>query len=503
MEELTELKFFIKKLGKDTYFYALAKLIPGIFNVASVAIFTRIFNPAEYGQYIIVITTSIVLTAIFSQWITQSVLRYRSQYVQNKKSAMFNKYIFLTLVLISLIICVLGIVFYPIKKFLSIYQSYYLISIILIISNLWFENLVAILQADLKSRFFSLSLITNGVLKFICPLFLVLFISRNVENLLWGTFLSFFIVTFILILNFYFQFKKSIPKDDFNNKDEDFFSFIRKFFIYGFPLIGWFLGAEILSVMDRYFLQIFCSSEEVGIYTSNYNLVVSAITFISMPLLTAAHPLLMKAGSLLSNKDDIQNLITEFSRYFLLIAFPVMSYLLILHKELAEIFLGIEYRQGSLVMIPVTVGLIGWYFAMFGHKGLELQEKTHIMFIYIIICTVVKIIMNLILIIKYGYMGAAITTLISFLLYPTLVYFGAKSNIRWNICWKSMLKLVIASTALAFVFYSIKILRIKSYITIIACGLLLPPLYLFILIILKEIKSYELSFVKNILKAKR
>jgi O-antigen/teichoic acid export membrane protein len=282
---------------------------------------------------------------------------------------------------------------------------------------------------------------------------------------------------------------------------ERFYSFSKQFFIYGFPMVGWFLGAQLLNIADRYFLQIFRSSEEVGIYSSNYNLVASAVSFVSTPLLTAAHPLLMNLGASIStHKKEAQVLITAFSRYFLIISFPILTYVLIFSKELTTIFLGLDYRRGNLILPIVLFGLLGWNFAMFGHKGLEFREKTRTMFIYVMICTAAKIILNFLFIPRYGYMGAAISTLICFYLYPLMVYFGTKSDIRWIIPWVSLTRVLTASIILAAAFMIFKMMHLDSLKILLMSGIIIFPLYFFVLLLLKEIKPYEIEFTKNYLR---
>ncbi len=499
----TDFKYFIKKLGKDTLIYVPAKLIPGTITIISVAIFTRIFNPSDYGQYILVFTTTTCLTAIFSQWITQSTLRYRSQYVLKGKLLAFNRNLFRILLLLSIALCFLATVLYPFRNILGSYQRFYIISTFIIISGIWFNNLLSVYQADLKSSTFSSYTIVNAILKFICAIVLIFLILKDIIFLLWGIFFAFSVVVIFMIIavkNNGYEIEPSQNKD--NNGVESFSNFSKQFFIYGFPMMGWFLGHQLLSLSDRYFLQVFRGSEDVGIYGSNYNLVASAILFVAMPLLTAAHPLLMKAGIDVFRKEEIQKLITIFSRYFLVIAVPIAIYVMILSKEIADIFLGVEYRQGNVVLPIVFLGLATWYFAMFGHKGLEFREKTNIMFVYVMLCSALKIILNILFIPRYGYIAAAVTTLISFSMYPILVYFGTKSDIRWNIPWVSFVKILIASTVLAISFIFLKTLHLKSILTLTISGIITIPMYLSMLYLLGEIKSYEIKYARKFLKDK-
>lgn len=500
-----EFEYLIKKLGKDTLTYVPAKLIPGIITIISVAIFTRIFKPGDYGQYILVFTTATILIAAFSQWVTQSTLRYRAQYTLKDK-LFFNKNLLRILLLVSLLICILAFSLYSFRNILGSYQRYYIISFFIVISGVWFNNLLVLYQADLRSSIFSLYTVINAVIKFLLALCLVFLVSRDIIFLLWGICLAFSITIIPMMITFkYNKEKREQLKDNSRNVKEHFFPFLKQFFIYGFPMIGWFLGAQLLSISDRYLLQIFRNSEEVGIYASNYNLVASAISFVSMPLLTAAHPLLMKAGAAVSTKKrEVQKLITIFSRYFLIVALPVMMYVLVLSKELADIFLGAAYREGNVVLPIVLCGLLAWYFAMFGHKGLELREKTNKMFMYVMICTATKILLNVFFIPQYGYIAAAVATLICFLIYPILVYLGTRSDIKWEIPWISFLRVVVVSIALAIIFLAMKrIFTFSSFQFLIASTIITVIIYPICLYFIGEFKPYEVNYLHTFFKKKK
>ncbi|HEX7320349.1 MAG TPA: polysaccharide biosynthesis C-terminal domain-containing protein [bacterium] len=493
----------MKKLAKDTLLYVPAKIIPGILGVLAVAVFTRLFDPSLYGQYILVLTTTTIVTAFASQWIVQSVLRYRAQYVANGQVGFFNEKFTTLLLLLTMTFAVVVVVTYPIRGVLGSYESYFFVSFLLIVSGIWFNCLITLYQADLRSWYFSIFTILNGMLKFFIPLLIVILYSRTVDSLLWGIFSAFFVIIIPMLFTYQnlpsFRPTQRLVIDETNKKNNaSLVSFFQQFFFYGFPMIGWFLGAELLSIADRYVIQILRDSREVGIYSSNYNLMASAMALITTPLLNAAHPILMKAGTdIATNSVRVQQLIRSFSRYFLILSFPVLTYIVVFSREFANVFLGSEYREGNLVMPIVLIGILIWSFAMFGHKGLEFREKTRIMFYYVIICTVVKIVLNLIFIPWFGYIAAAVTTLVCFTLYPVLVFFGTKRDIPWLIPWRSLGKIVIASLCVAAFLTTLKFIAISSFMKLLIAGIAIIPIYLVALFIFGEFSDDECSFVKR------
>ncbi|MEM5686831.1 oligosaccharide flippase family protein [Bacillus cereus] len=150
--------------------------------------------------------------------------------------------------------------------------------------------------------------------------------------------------------------------------------FILQFTRYGMPMLGWFLGTSILQMVDRYMLQVYRSSVEVGIYSANSTLVTMSLGLICAPVLLTLHPIIMSKAAK-SDKDELAGVITRGSQIFLLIVTPITIYITLYRYDIVGILLGEAYRVGADI-VPVTmIGYFLWNIAMFGHKGHEIYKK--------------------------------------------------------------------------------------------------------------------------------
>ncbi|UCG53167.1 MAG: polysaccharide biosynthesis C-terminal domain-containing protein, partial [Candidatus Latescibacterota bacterium] len=219
------------------------------------------------------------------------------------------------------------------------------------------------------------------------------------------------------------------------------FSLLRRFMGYGFPVIGWVLGVKVLDLSDRFIIELFRDSEEVGIYSASYTLVTMGVLFVATPLLSAALPLIVNTWEQ-GHHEKIQTLVSVFSRYYLLFAVPVVAFTIVFGREIVTVFLGEEFREGYKIIPFIILGSLVWNFSMYGHKGIKLLEKTRVMLFLVTICCAANIVLNLIFVPRYGYQGAAVTTLVSFGLYPVLVYFVTKRYLPWVIPWRSTFRIV-------------------------------------------------------------
>lgn len=495
----------VKKLGKDTLAYIPSFLVRAIVGFLFVIIITRIFSPAEYGVYALAISTIGIILLLISSWIQQSTLRYRTEFKEEEKLGHFNRHLLALFLIVSALLIILAAAAYPIfRAVFTEYQRFYWPSVGCILTSFWFTNLCYILIADLRPATYSLFIASNSILAFGIALLWIFLIQRDVMGIIYGLLFSDAILLMPLFLSTRFLYREeNRNKEELDESTYNLSAFAKKFAFYGFPMIGWFAGVLVLNMSDRYLIQLFRGSAEVGIYSSNYTIAISIFGLICAPLGYASHALLLKAGvSRNANKQQIQRMVTAFSRYYLLLAIPVLTFMIVCAKDISSILLGADYRKGYIVIPIILLGCLAWNLSMYGQKGHELEERTRTMFIYVAICALVNIILNLFFIPWLGYVGAAITTLIGFSLYPILIYYNSRKGIAWKIPWRSLLTISVASAGMALVIILFKVFvplrsNVASLLTAGAIGVVVNGLLIYLL---KEIKASEWQFVKALLR---
>jgi len=484
---------FISKLGKDTFSYLPAAIIPAGLSLVSVMIFTHIFTPNAYGQYALVTTATGILTALLTEWIKQSVLRYSSRFRGEQRLARFSSTLAFVLLATALLFVLLSSLTYPfLRPFLGGYSRFYFPGVLFVVAGFLFYSLAAIFQANLQAKRYAKYQIASAVGRLFLALAFVLLVARDVLGLIIAAAVSYFILIGPMAKE---SGLLSYRKNLFRFFDP---SLLRKIAAYGFPMIGWFMGVQILGFSDRFIIGAFKGPSQVGVYASNYSLISRGLGLVTGPILMAAHPLIVNAWEK-GNKDQIQKIIATFSRYFLLATIPFMAYVSVFSHEIVGLLLGKAYREGYVIMPIILAGFLVWNFSMYGHKGLELMEKTRIMLLLVVICAVTNIILNLFFVPLYGYKGAAVTTLISYLLYPLLVYRATKPYVKWQIPWRSVGNIAISSLILAGLLVALRstlIGRLNIVLSLVIAGGIALLIYFGSLYILREIKTYEIRYLK-------
>lgn len=482
-----------ESFSKASYLYAVATIIPALLGTISISIYTRIFSTADYGYYTIVLNTVLFFTTFLTQWIQQSIQKYRAEYRRENRINEFNNYTYYLIgiiILISLILYLILLYFINMSQ-LNVYESYLFPSLLLTISNIIFLIQTTILQTDFKVNSYKNINVLTSIGKLILPVSIIFAISKSPVSILYGTAIAQILISIYLL-------KKDIKVKIFKGLlvSKEFNIYVRKFLLYGTPMIGWFVSNYLLTVSDRYLLNIMLSPHEVGIYAANYSIITAGIGLLTRPILNAAQPILMNLPS--ESQDDkklIQIKNREYTKYYFLFTIPTFFYLLIFHKEVASLFLGYDFIEGSIIIPILFCALLVWNAGLFGHKGLEILGKTKLMFYIVCFSAVLNIVLNLILIPKLSYVGSALSALLSMLAYPLIVYFISKKYIKWIINFKSLFVSIISSClATLGCFYLLKMFTFSSIINLILGAFIGGGIYLLALLIFGEIKLNNLFF---------
>lgn len=173
------------------------------------------------------------------------------------------------------------------------------------------------------------------------------------------------------------------------------------------PLIGYSISAQILSVSDRTMIGNMVGNSAVGIYSTLYS-VSSICTIFWGALNTSFIPYLYQ------NIDKDNNQINGIST-LLLGAYSVIAILITYFApEIVRILATEEYYEGIYIMPPIAAGVFLMAVTNMYSNIAVYYKKTIFVMVPAMIAAVLNIILNLIFIPIYGYVGAAYTTLIAY-----------------------------------------------------------------------------------------
>jgi len=406
---------------KDSFKYAVTKLIPGLMGLMTIIVFIRMIGPEEYGKYSIQLSFLMAISAFSIGWLNQSTLRYYSRY---QTAALLSR-VFGLGILVSILF---GLVVLGIASRYSIFDSLTgsesLIGFILFVALCAFQFLSTLFRAQLKPINVIIITTVQSILGLLIPVILLSMFQQSHRFLLIGLAMSyctppiiFFFVNINRVKKFWFK-ENSIHKSR---------HILVEFLKYGTPLSLWFALSLSLALLDRFFIKYYFEYETTGIYASFTDLVVRVFSILLFPLTLAVHPRIMSAWN--TNKQSAAiALWWKALQYQLGIFIVLMAVVYIFTDNIFNMLmvilpdLNVSY---SFLLMPILAGGFLWQFALLCHKPLEMDQRTKLMALLMLAALCVNLIGNIVYLPHYGIIATAYTYIASATVYIiTTIYFS-------------------------------------------------------------------------------
>ena len=266
------------------------------------------------------------------------------------------------------------------------------------------------------------------------------------------------------------------------------------------PVITLFLPQIAISLytsLDRTLLGVFASTRDVGIYEQALKLVAILLTIVT----SLGTVMLPRVSQLLAQKEH-KAVIKLYEFSFLLynmIIFPVIAGMLIVNDNFVQFFLGSEFQDAKYaIMIMVwRMFFIGWTNIMGiqilipHNKHKEYMVSTTIPAFFSIVC-------NLVLIPYLGYIGAAITSLLTESVVWFIQLYYAREVMKELTILPHVIKVALATAVMSGILVVVKSwIHFSPILNVMILAVIGMLVYGIIVVSFKIIKIEE---IKNLLK---
>ena len=200
--------------------------------------------------------------------------------------------------------------------------------------------------------------------------------------------------------------------------------FDKKYWIYALsfniPLLAYYLSQFIFNQSDRIMINHMIGTDKAGIYGVAYSL-ATVLTFVLSAINSSYVPWFyrkIKDGK----AEDNQTIANKISVLMALLLSSVIWFA----PEIIKIMAGEKYSEAIYIVMPVTISiLLLFYTQLFGNVEFYYEEKMKLIWASIG-AALVNIFLNYIFIQKYGFIAAAYTTLLSYLIFCYSNYLAMK-----------------------------------------------------------------------------
>jgi len=444
----------LRRLAGDTAIYGMGTIVPRLLNYFLVPFYTRIFDEGPYGQITELYAWVAIIMVILTYGMETSFFRYAN--VEKKAEKVFNTAAGSILITSLLFIFLVSIFLGDISNALqySDHKNFILILAVVVTIDAFTALPFANLRLQKKAKRFSViriaSVLVNVFLNFlfllIIPNFfgsqvkeLAIYSSQNMIGLVFLANLFSSLVTLFMLIPELKSFRLKIDP-----------VLLRKMLAYGLPILVIGIAGMINEVSDKILLRYFLPDQvtadaEIGIYGANYKLAILMMLFIQM-FRYAAEPFFFSEADKTDAKKNYSRVMTYFVIFMWTIFLGVTLYL-----DIFKYFIGPKFWAGlSIVPIVLLAKLfLGVYFNL--SIWYKLTNKTFYGSIVAISGAIITIVLNIIWIPVYGYVGSAWANLVTYFTIMVISYFWGQKIYRVDY----ELKKLFAYSGLALVFYFI------------------------------------------------
>lgn len=385
-----EIKKYIK--------YFISLVIPILLSFLNSFILLKKLDITEYGEYSIILVSLNLLTTLLFSWINFSILRLYIKYGAEKK----EKILIETGSKIYIILLFLGILISIYNIFIKNYLNVYVVCTV-IFSSMHSFKLTYYRIREEETKYLVQTFI-NNTLKSIFIYIFVWKLNFGIKGALLAIIMSSLFYDFLFIL------KCSNIRNKVFDKE-----ILLEMLRFGFPLIGVLLTNQLLSDLDKYMLKYYLSDYEVGIYSFYYKISDISIGNLIKLLMLVAYPNIIKTFENFGIGKARKLIEKKISEYIFLISIGIIAIELITPYIIRIFFY--DYLESTYLLKYINLGLAFNGLCQYINKEIELRKLTIKLFYLILISLICNILLNVYLIPKYGILGAAFSTILSYIAY--------------------------------------------------------------------------------------
>ncbi len=199
----------------------------------------------------------------------------------------------------------------------------------------------------------------------------------------------------------------------------------------GYPFVFATFTGILYARTDVFMLSKMSGDVAVGVYSAAYK-IIGVYSTLPNIFIVSLFPILARKFE--NSKESLKDIANNAMRYLLLISFPILILSVANSKEIISLLYGSEFKASSIVFQILSIrGFTFFTNTLFGYLLFAANKQKIILKLRLITLTA-NIILNVLLIPKYSYIGASVATSISAMCFLGLCYlFVIKSVYKMNL----------------------------------------------------------------------
>jgi len=432
----------MNRLAKNTLIYTIGNILPQAAGFLLLPVYTAYLSPEDYGIVSSMQVLSSILQILFTLGIERSIYRLYFDYRSDLEIRDYLGTITISLFVISSFALALTFIFRNVigRVYKSIdFYPFYLYSIL----GMYFSIFSIIPKIYLQLKEKAGNFVILSILQFVLNTCLVLWFIIKKKAGAAGM-LSGGMYANIFMLPIFIYYSNRIMNLKFK------WTILANSLSFSIPMIPSLLSAWVLNLSNRIFIERYFSLHDVGIFSLGSKIVQLILVF-SSAFSQAFNPVfyrLANSNDQMSSKKKLSQYCTLYVLVLLFISFLVSFF----SKEVIVLFLNKNYGDAYKIVPILTLGYFFSQASGLFNLMVYQEKKASLITIVILISAAINILINYILIPRYGSYGAAFATFFSFLMMFLFSYLVATKCYFIQLNWRMIILCLLISIIITIIF---------------------------------------------------
>ncbi len=433
----------LKILGKDSLIYGFGHVVSRLITFLLLPIYTHTFSPKEYGTISLAYAFMGFALVIHRYGMDTALMKFSVQSENSEKKSYISS-IYILQFCTSLIFSGILFLFKDVisEPILGVADSSLMsaISIIIFLDNLWNHHLLILRSENKSIAFISFNLL-NVIMTMLLNVIFVVKWGYGIYGVFYANLIastSVFILSSPVIL-------KKFSFSEIN------LGIIKNIIKFGMPFLPAGILTMVMELSNRYILELMKGIEAVGLFSAGYKLGIFALVLV-MGFNMGWTPYFLRRLKENGSKEDFSIIATLFLGLMGFVIFTTTIWIsdLLRISVNGSYIIGKEFWKAEKI-VPVV--LFGYFF--FGTYVLQLpgiyaKNITNWVPIFRAIGAISNISLNFALIPKYGIIGSAWATVLSFFIMSAAVFLKLNKRFEVKYNWLGVLFPILSMFVLLF-----------------------------------------------------
>jgi O-antigen/teichoic acid export membrane protein len=478
-----------KVIARHTAVYGMANVLDRAVSFIMLPVYTRYLTPADYGVLELIGMTVALLAVALGMGVEAAVSRFYFDYKDPEKRKLVVSSGLLGYSGFALIFVVILLPFSDALAGLildSVSLGHYFVVALIGLGLSFIQPInLAYLRVQQKSGTLMLVQVAKTFFGLSLVILLVVVKEMGVYGVLLGTMLSDLVFTIFLTVFTLIHTRLRVD-----------WTLVKGMIMFGLPLVPSNMSAYIVRASDRWFVKEYVNMASTGLYSIGYKFGTLVHQFVTSPFIQIWTPRRFEYFE----KEGSDRIFARIFTYFCAVSLFVGLMISLLSKEIIQLMTTEAFWSSYLIVPVIVLAYIVFSFHYHFNVGILIKKATKYIAYVNMANAGLNIVLNFIIIRRYGVWGAAFTALICYLFKSGMTYYYANRLYPISVEWRRVSTLFIGAIGL---FLAGSLIDTGSLWLNAAAKVGVGLTYPLILYWMRMFDSSEIAKIKEIIRTRR